>query len=307
MVAIHTHLVPIDPSTGRRPRTNRGTNPVTTVTIHTTQNYDRGAGAETHSRVQLNGSMPKNSWQATVDERGAWVNYLDSDKCWHAGHVRGNETSYAIEIAENIDGDYRKAVANAAEYAAIVLRRNGLSVGALVQHSHWTGKDCPRPIRASRDGISWERFKAMVQAHLDGVDVIEDAQDAPAKPPAVSPSKPAPTPAGAPYAALLLDGSKGPVTVRAWQHLMTAIGRYTGLIDGKWGPLTTRAVQTWLKDDRGTYTGLVDGVWGPMSVTALQRFLTTKRHYTGLLDGVEGPMTVRAEQSYLNAQRGTWN
>lgn len=101
---------------------------------------------------------------------------------------------------------------------------------------------------------------------------------------------------------LLVDGVRGPVTVRAWQRLLASIGKYSGLVDGVWGPVSVRAEQSWLRGI-GFYRGFIDGDEGPMTINALQRFLRSKGLYAGLLDGLRGPLTVKAEQEYLNDQR----
>jgi hypothetical protein len=120
--------------------------------------------------------------------------------------------------------------------------------------------------------------------------------------PAAPTPAPAPAPAQWPDADLRVDGDLGPDTIRAWQTLMHAIGRYRGAIDGIAGRVTARAMQEWLHS-LGHYRGRVDAVFGPLSVKALQSFLRAKGLYTGLLDGKRGPMTVKAEQAYLNQQR----
>ena len=124
--------------------------------------------------------------------------------------------------------------------------------------------------------------------------------------PAPAPA-PAPTPAPVvvqawPDVPLLVDGIRGPVTVRAWQLLLASVGHYKGLVDGSWGPVSVKAEQTWLRA-LGWYQGAVDGWEGPMTVKALQRFLRSKGLYKGTIDGSRGPVTVKAEQQYLNDQR----
>ena len=33
----------------------------------------------------------------------------------------------------------------------------------VVQHNHWSGKDCPRQMRNGKDGITWNHFTRMIQ------------------------------------------------------------------------------------------------------------------------------------------------
>lgn len=114
--------------------------------------------------------------------------------------------------------------------------------------------------------------------------------------------KPKPNPDVWPAVPLLVDGIRGPVTIRAWQTLLASIGKYEGLIDGVWGPVSVKASQSWLRG-LGRYRGWIDGHDGPLTIRALQGFLTAKGHYKGLLDGIRGPLTAAAEQAYLNQQR----
>ena len=101
---------------------------------------------------------------------------------------------------------------------------------------------------------------------------------------------------------VLVDGVRGPYTIRAWQRLLASIGKYSGPIDGIWGPVSVRAEQSWLRG-LGFYRGFLDGAEGYYTIHALQRFLKSKGLYTGFLDGKRGAYTIRAEQQYLNDQR----
>ena len=164
MVRIITEYV--QPINGRLPRTNRGVNQVKGITIHDTGNRGRGATALAHSRLQLRGGMPNNSWHATVDDKEVRVNYPDTARCWHAANARGNNDEYSIEICVNADGNYYQAVMNAIEFAAIVAKRNNLDQWDLHQHNYWSGKNCPQQIRSARDGVSWKKFVEGVGGYL---------------------------------------------------------------------------------------------------------------------------------------------
>lgn len=158
------------------------------------------------------------------------------------------------------------------------------------------GKTCPTDAYIRRIPEIFER----AQDYINGRPVKKPSRSQRDK----TPVKPKPRGGAHPhrYAKLLVDGVRGRVTIRAWQHLLAAIDEYTGRIDGIWGPLSIRAEQRWLAG-LGYYRGRIDGVEGPMTKRALQSFLRSKGMYRGLLDGKRGPMTVRAEQKYLNSQR----
>ena len=175
-----------------------------------------------------------------------------------------------------------------ATYAQLALNRS--QTGGLLW-SKSVGKTCPGDKRIAQiPGI----LAALNGAPVGGI----GGGTAPIPKP---PTAPAPVKEW-PAVDLLVDGVRGPVTVRAWQRLLASINRYSGLIDGQWGPMSVRAEQSWLRS-LGYYFGLTHGDEGPMTITALQRFLAAKGHYKGLIDGSRGPLTVKAEQSYLNDQR----
>ena len=90
-------------------------------------------------------------------------------QCWHAGSTKGNKESIGVEICVNSDGDFKKAVKNAAELVKILMKRHGISVSNVVQHHHWSGKNCPTNLRNGSKGINWNDFKAMLSGKTSSV------------------------------------------------------------------------------------------------------------------------------------------
>lgn len=244
--------------------------------------------------------------QLGIGYDGTWY-VIAAGRAWHAGRVDnnkyGNDHALGIEAENPGDGSaWPKA-----QYESYVR-----GVAALI--AEWGGKiqvrghkeaAVPRG-RKIDPTLNMDRFRADVGK----VNLGKDFK--PSKPTGggVKP-KPRPKPAPKPkapvttnhkYARLRVDGVRGPVTVRAWQHLLAAIDQYKGRIDGRWGPLSIKAEQRWLRG-LGYYTGRIDGIEGPMTKRALQSFLRSKGLYKGLLDGKRGPLTIKAEQKYLNQQR----
>lgn len=132
-----------------------GVNPCTTITIHETDNPRIGAHAQAHANLQSDGNVRQASWHIQVDDTEAIRSYPNEAQCWHTGTDEGNRTSFAIEICVNVDGDYDKAFARAAEVAAEVRDELGLPRSAVVQHNHWTGKNCPSQMRLTG---RWDEF-----------------------------------------------------------------------------------------------------------------------------------------------------
>ena len=146
-----------------------GTNTCKYITIHETANTSKGADAETHGRLQANGNSRQASWNYTVDDKQVVQSFDDKVQCWHAGSTKGNKESIGIEICVNSDGNFNKAVKNAAELVKILMKRHGISASNVVQHHHWSGKNCPTNLRNGSKGINWNDFKAMLSGKTSSV------------------------------------------------------------------------------------------------------------------------------------------
>lgn len=142
------------------------------VTIHNTGNISKGADAEAHGKyLQGVGAKEKVSWHYAVDENCAVRSIPEKERAYHAGDGTGvgNYKTIAIEICMNSDGNLEGATNNAAELAADILKRNGVTNAReyIYQHNHWSGKNCPQRIRAGLP-YDWDTFVKKVQKHLDG-------------------------------------------------------------------------------------------------------------------------------------------
>lgn len=62
------------------------------------------------------------------------------------------------------------------------------------------------------------------------------------------------------------------------QRWLRDIGYYKGRVDGSFGPLTVRALQTFLRA-KGLYKGRIDGQRGPMTIRAEIAYLNDQRKY----------------------------
>lgn len=135
------------------------------ICIHETDNTRKGANAEAHAKLQANGNSRQASWHWTVDDKEAVQSFDHSIRCWAAGTEKGNNEAIHIEICVNEDGDYRKAVQNAAFLTAKILKDEGLTINDVVQHNYYSGKNCPRIMR-SGSIIPWSSFIQMVKSNL---------------------------------------------------------------------------------------------------------------------------------------------
>jgi N-acetylmuramoyl-L-alanine amidase len=126
------------------------------VTVHETSNYSVGADAEMHRKFVANGGGEHGvSFHYVVDDTEAIHLIPDDEVAWHAGdgsNGPGNNSSIAIETCVNADGDWSRTRRNLAVLTAKLCLRHGLDriLVQVVQHNHWSGKNCPLIIR--RDG-----------------------------------------------------------------------------------------------------------------------------------------------------------
>lgn len=163
MVEIKNHLVP---NKFALKVISAGVNTRQYITIHETGNAKKGADAKAHANLQVNGNSREASWHIQVDDKQAIRSFLDTSICWHAGakapRTSGNPLSIGIEICVNSDGDFTAAVKNAASVTAQLMRLHNIPIDRVVQHNHWSGKNCPEILRNGKKGIDWTKFKQMV-------------------------------------------------------------------------------------------------------------------------------------------------
>ncbi|SDM14413.1 peptidoglycan recognition protein family protein [Sediminibacillus halophilus] len=156
MVTIHKSFIP---ASNKELRPGYSMDP-DFVTIHNTANRSKGADAEMHARYLLNGAGGRQvSWHFTVDDKEIYQHLPTDENGWHAGDGQGNGNckSIGVEICENEDGDFEKAVANAAWLVRQLMDEHNISIDNVVPHKHWSGKNCPHLLLGRFDD-----FKAQV-------------------------------------------------------------------------------------------------------------------------------------------------
>ena len=143
----------------------------TYITIHNTANTNSGAGAENHGKyLQGGGKSNTVSWHYAVDDKLIVLCIPENEAAWHAGDGgkgTGNRNSLAIEICENPESDLETATNNAAELTASLMEKYSIPLDRVVQHNHWSDKDCPRRIRRG-EPYNWDTFLSRVQGYLNG-------------------------------------------------------------------------------------------------------------------------------------------
>ncbi len=137
----------------------------TTITVHNTDNDNRGAGAAAHNRYIRGDDAVRRqvSWHFTVDDRQIFQHLPVHEVGFHAGSS-ANASSVAIEICMNSDMDAAAAYDRAARLCAQLSAELDIPVATgLRQHHDWTGKNCPRILRSTADG--WTNFVALAASY----------------------------------------------------------------------------------------------------------------------------------------------
>ncbi|MER3124516.1 N-acetylmuramoyl-L-alanine amidase [Bacillus pumilus] len=238
------------------------------ITVHNTSNTSKGADAASHAAFVKRSSTAV-SWHYTVDENVIYQHLPLNENGWHAGDGRGkgNMKSIGIEICENSDGNFEKAVENAQWLIRQLMQDQGIPLANVVPHKHWSGKECPRKLLNC-----WDSFKA-------GIAVANTNKQPSTKPTKVEPSKttaskPSKKSYGLPTGILKVTKplTKGSA-VKAVQQALAAVyyypdkGAKNNGVDGYYGPKTADAVKRFQ-----LMHGLAaDGIYGPKTKAALEK------------------------------------
>lgn len=128
------------------------------ITIHETGNTDVGTDAEMHRDfVFAGGGREGVSFHYVVDDYESIQLLPDDEVAWHAGdgaHGPGNSTSLAVEACVNSDGSFEQTRLNLVRLVTRLMLVHDIPASRVVQHNHWSGKDCPHFLR--RNG--WDRL-----------------------------------------------------------------------------------------------------------------------------------------------------
>lgn len=248
----------------RKDRVFGFSNPCTYITVHETDNTSRGAGAQAHAAYQRNGGGGA-SWHYQVDGKQAIQSYSDSAQCFHAGDGRGsgNMKSVAIETCVNPDGDWAATKRNLVELILVLMKRHNVPVSRVVQHNHWSGKNCPSTMRANGNR-QWNEVIAAVKAGGGGSSSTGSSSKGPSKPGKLDVDEF--WGAATTYALQYINGTPADSVVSGQNAYVkkTSGGRFTGgwQFAGGEGSQLISKMQTYLKK-KGAYSDRIDGLAAP--------------------------------------------
>ena len=135
----------------------------TRIVIHNTAN---DAPAENEIAYMHRNNM-ETSFHFAVDDKEAVQGIELNRNAWHAsdGNGKGNREGIAIEICYSKSGGERwlKALENAAELTAKLLKDYGWGIDRVTKHADYTDKHCPHRIL---DEYGWDNFLNLIKSKM---------------------------------------------------------------------------------------------------------------------------------------------
>ncbi len=138
------------------------------IVVHETDNYDKGAGAETHSRAMYNGNLSAtvhyyvddtNIYQCLRHGDGAYA--VGKDYGYHTVDGVSNLNSINIEICVNPDSSYNMARENCIWLVHKLMQDIGIHADHVIRHYDAKGKYCPRKMLDQPE--LWKDFKERIE------------------------------------------------------------------------------------------------------------------------------------------------
>jgi N-acetylmuramoyl-L-alanine amidase len=155
------------------------------ITIHSTQNYSRGADALRHSEALKNGKLRAYKrkggnrigylvWHYSIDEDRVVQHLPDNEQGEHADFDGpGNNYSLGLEMCENRGNSRAQTLERTAKLTAYLMRRHGIPIRNVVPHYHWPRvgnhtphKNCPHfLLDDGKPGAKWRAFQNRVMIY----------------------------------------------------------------------------------------------------------------------------------------------
>ena len=159
------------------------------ITIHSTQNFSRGADALRHSEALKNGKLRARKlrgynrigylvWHYTVDEDRAVQHLPTNEQGEHADFSGpGNRYSIGIEMCENKGNSRSATIERTAKLTAYLMQKHNISLRKVVPHYHWPRrgvsqphKNCPHYLLDNgHPGGKWQWFLAKVNKYYQAI------------------------------------------------------------------------------------------------------------------------------------------
>lgn len=140
------------------------------ITLHNTGLVDVKANNFHRSLARENklSNGRQASWHFSVDDIEIYQEVDTAYEAWHAGNGTGNKNSIGIEMCMWSDKEkQRLTYDNAARLVAKLMKMHNIPLSKVVQHNHWSGKNCPEYLRAGKHGYNWNWFISLVKKYSE--------------------------------------------------------------------------------------------------------------------------------------------
>jgi N-acetylmuramoyl-L-alanine amidase len=164
-------------STRLRSRTGKSMKP-RYITIHSTQNFSKGADAYRHALALKRGKLGKLCWHYTADENVTIQHLPTNEQGQHADFDGpGNRYSIGIEMCEHPGNSRSATLERTAKLTAWLMHQHKIPLSRVVPHYHWprhgmspAHKNCPHFLLDNgRPGRKWRGFQAKVKKYHDAI------------------------------------------------------------------------------------------------------------------------------------------
>lgn len=144
------------------------------ITIHSTQNWSKGADAKRHSLALKRGALGRLSWHYTTDENLAVQHLPTNEQGNHADYDGpGNRYSIGIEMCEHPGNSRTATTERTAKLAAWLMYKHKIPLSGVVPHYKWPrkgknppNKNCPHFLLDNgRPGAKWRGFLRKVDSY----------------------------------------------------------------------------------------------------------------------------------------------
>lgn len=163
------------------------------ITIHSTQNFSKGADAWRHAKALHGGKLRGGrigymGWHYTVDQNVAVQHLPLNEQGDHADlHGPGNKYSIGIEMCEHKGNNISRTIDRTAKLTAVLMYENQIPLRNVVPHYHWPrkgyskpNKNCPHFLLDNgRPGKKWRWFQSRVNSYYRQITAPAPSQSQP--------------------------------------------------------------------------------------------------------------------------------
>ncbi len=163
---------------GSRSRPHRRPMSPRYITIHSTQNWSKGADAYRHALALKRGKLGSLSWHYTVDQNVIIQHLPTREQGKHADiNGPGNKYSIGIEMCEHPGNSRSATLERTAKLTAYLMKKHQIPLRRVVPHYHWprrgyspAHKNCPHfLLENGRPGRKWKAYLKQINKHYQQI------------------------------------------------------------------------------------------------------------------------------------------